>query len=85
MENLLKRLAILALAIFWLFGSALIAAPGGSTDIPAASPSKSRKSTNRRVVPTHRKTRQGRQDWGVRKARVQGTATNASRPSIFTS
>ena len=62
MENLLKRLAILALATFWLLGvnSASAAAPGGSTDIPAATPSKSRKSTNRRVVSTHRKTRHSR-------------------------
>ncbi|MGO8788406.1 MAG: penicillin-binding transpeptidase domain-containing protein [Terriglobia bacterium] len=65
MENPLKRLAILAMAIFWLFGSALIAAPGGSTDIPATTtPSKSRKSTNRRVVSTRRKTRHSRQARG---------------------
>ena len=66
MENLLKRLAILALATFWLSGisSASGAAPGGSTDIPPATPSKSSKSTTHRVVTTRRRPRHSRRARG---------------------
>ena len=60
MGKSLKRLALLALATFWLAGISLGFGAASTTDIPPSASSKTSKSSARKVVPTRRTTHRAR-------------------------